>query len=184
MQLCTLTSMDMKCFFWPKKSYFPAHERPLSLQEGVWDWLSQEELPDIFAPLHCCLFPCLPLYFRLLSQKLADVSSNDSSDSLETRFLSILCTRSYPHLRRGRTTFLSHCWTLSCNTSAWIWAGWDSWAAGGWGGPISPVVGGDGIWGGWLRSPKPALVPSGPEVSMVQAPGLLGAWGWDGAAQQ
>ncbi|NWZ16531.1 ANXA6 protein, partial [Agelaius phoeniceus] len=32
--------------------------------------------------------------------KLADVSSNDSSDSLETRFLSILCTRSYPHLRR------------------------------------------------------------------------------------
>uniref|UniRef100_A0A8V0YPV9 Annexin n=1 Tax=Gallus gallus TaxID=9031 RepID=A0A8V0YPV9_CHICK len=33
-------------------------------------------------------------------QKLADVASNDSSDSLETRFLSILCTRSYPHLRR------------------------------------------------------------------------------------
>lgn len=32
--------------------------------------------------------------------KLADVASNDSSDSLETRFLSILCTRSYPHLRR------------------------------------------------------------------------------------
>ncbi|NXG51509.1 ANXA6 protein, partial [Psilopogon haemacephalus] len=34
------------------------------------------------------------------AKKLADVSSNDSSDSLETRFLSILCTRSYPHLRR------------------------------------------------------------------------------------
>uniref|UniRef100_A0A8C6Z8H8 Annexin n=1 Tax=Nothoprocta perdicaria TaxID=30464 RepID=A0A8C6Z8H8_NOTPE len=32
--------------------------------------------------------------------KLADVSSNDSGDSLETRFLSILCTRSYQHLRR------------------------------------------------------------------------------------
>ncbi|KFV61318.1 Annexin A6, partial [Dryobates pubescens] len=34
------------------------------------------------------------------AKKLADVSSNDSKDSLETRFLSILCTRSYPHLRR------------------------------------------------------------------------------------
>uniref|UniRef100_A0A7M4F1P8 Annexin n=1 Tax=Crocodylus porosus TaxID=8502 RepID=A0A7M4F1P8_CROPO len=31
--------------------------------------------------------------------KLADVSSGDTS-SLETRFLSILCTRSYPHLRK------------------------------------------------------------------------------------
>ncbi|XP_010000328.1 PREDICTED: annexin A6 isoform X2 [Chaetura pelagica] len=38
--------------------------------------------------------------------KLADVSSNESSDSLETRFLTILCTRSYPHLRRVFQEFI------------------------------------------------------------------------------
>ncbi|KFP24381.1 Annexin A6, partial [Colius striatus] len=53
-----------------------------------------------------CLSPCLPLHSWLLSQKLADVSSNDSGDSLETRFLSILCTRSYPHLRRVFQEFI------------------------------------------------------------------------------
>ncbi|XP_010181673.1 PREDICTED: annexin A6 isoform X2 [Mesitornis unicolor] len=40
------------------------------------------------------------------AKKLADVSSNDSSDSLETRFLSILCTRSYPHLRKVFQEFI------------------------------------------------------------------------------
>ncbi|NWV40261.1 ANXA6 protein, partial [Grantiella picta] len=40
------------------------------------------------------------------AKKLADVSSNDSSDSLETRFLSILCTRSYPHLCRVFQEFI------------------------------------------------------------------------------
>ncbi|NXI47559.1 ANXA6 protein, partial [Galbula dea] len=40
------------------------------------------------------------------AKKLADVSSNDSSDSLETRFLSILCTRSYSHLRRVFQEFI------------------------------------------------------------------------------
>lgn len=102
---------------WEIKSYFPTHKKPLSFQEGAQDWLSQEELFDIILSL---LRPssCLPLHSLLLSQKLADVSSNDSSDSLETRFLSILCTRSYPHLRKGRTTFLHCCWTLSCSASA------------------------------------------------------------------
>uniref|UniRef100_A0A8C0H460 Annexin n=1 Tax=Chelonoidis abingdonii TaxID=106734 RepID=A0A8C0H460_CHEAB len=37
--------------------------------------------------------------------KLSDVSSGDST-SLETRFLSILCTRSYPHLRRVFQEFI------------------------------------------------------------------------------
>lgn len=55
----------------------------------------------------------------VLSQKLADVSSNDSSDSLETRFLSILCTRSYPHLRRGRITFL-HQLQHKCLDLGWV----------------------------------------------------------------
>ncbi|KAM6357398.1 annexin A6 isoform 2-T2 [Alca torda] len=40
------------------------------------------------------------------AKKLADVASNDSGDSLETRFLSILCTRSYPHLRRVFQEFI------------------------------------------------------------------------------
>ncbi|NWX13828.1 ANXA6 protein, partial [Aegotheles bennettii] len=40
------------------------------------------------------------------AKKLADVSSNESSDSLETRFLSILCTRSYPHLRKVFQEFI------------------------------------------------------------------------------
>ncbi|XP_075572052.1 annexin A6 isoform X2 [Pelecanus crispus] len=40
------------------------------------------------------------------AKKLADVSSNESSDSLETRFLTILCTRSYPHLRRVFQEFI------------------------------------------------------------------------------
>lgn len=57
-----------------------------------------------------------------LSQKLADVSSNDSSDSLETRFLSILCTRSYPHLRRGRITFL-HQLQNKCLDLGWMGGG-------------------------------------------------------------
>ncbi|XP_065265049.1 annexin A6 isoform X1 [Emys orbicularis] len=39
------------------------------------------------------------------SLKLSDVSSGDST-SLETRFLSILCTRSYPHLRRVFQEFI------------------------------------------------------------------------------
>ncbi|XP_009570417.1 PREDICTED: annexin A6 [Fulmarus glacialis] len=43
---------------------------------------------------------------RTVLAKLADVSSNDSSDSLETRFLSILCTRSYHHLRRVFQEFI------------------------------------------------------------------------------
>lgn len=156
------------------KSYLPTHKRPLSFQDGAQDWLSQEELFDIIVSL---LRPssCLPLHSLLVSQKLADVSSNDSSDSLETRFLSILCTRSYPHLRKGRTTFLHCCWTLSCSTSA----------LGGTGGtcgqqqtevtsrlrlsPVSPVGVGmrwwedmawPCIWGGWLRSLKSDLVPS------------------------
>lgn len=121
-QLCTFTSTHRKCLFGGEggggeiKSYFTTHKRPLSFQEGAQDWLSQEELFDILSLL--CPSSCLPLHSLLLSQKLADVSSNDSSDSLETRFLSILCTRSYPHLRKGRTTFLHCCWTLSCSASA------------------------------------------------------------------
>ncbi|KAM7163044.1 annexin A6 isoform 2-T2 [Macrochelys suwanniensis] len=39
------------------------------------------------------------------AKKLSDVSSGDST-SLETRFLSILCTRSYPHLRRVFQEFI------------------------------------------------------------------------------
>uniref|UniRef100_A0ABM5FL69 Annexin n=1 Tax=Pogona vitticeps TaxID=103695 RepID=A0ABM5FL69_9SAUR len=39
------------------------------------------------------------------AQKLADVSSDDST-SLETRFLSILCTQSYPQLRRVFQEFI------------------------------------------------------------------------------
>ena len=35
-------------------------------------------------------------------QEIADTTSGDKS-SLETRFMMILCTRSYPHLRRGET---------------------------------------------------------------------------------
>ncbi|EMP24706.1 Annexin A6 [Chelonia mydas] len=54
------------------------------------------------------LFPPLSLSLCQVvaeSLKLSDVSSGDST-SLETRFLSILCTRSYPHLRRVFQEFI------------------------------------------------------------------------------
>lgn len=80
--------------------------------------------------------------------------------------------------------FLHHCWTLSCKTSALIWAGWDSWAAGDWGLPkveVEPcppssggdeAVGGDGmaLHLGWLAEVTQAC--SGPiwsRSSMVEA---------------
>ncbi|KAF6080444.1 annexin A6 [Phyllostomus discolor] len=37
---------------------------------------------------------------RLGSQEIADTSSGGDKASMETRFMTILCTRSYPHLRR------------------------------------------------------------------------------------
>ncbi|XP_077779616.1 annexin A6 [Podarcis muralis] len=45
----------------------------------------------------CCSSPSLQS--SLVSQKLSDVSGDDST-SLETRFMTVLCTQSYPQLRR------------------------------------------------------------------------------------
>nr|XP_029508151.1 annexin A6-like [Oncorhynchus nerka] len=42
------------------------------------------------------------------AQELAD-ACNEDSDDMEIKFMSILCTRSFPHLRRGtRETLFNH----------------------------------------------------------------------------
>ena len=43
---------------------------------------------------------------HLGSQEIADTSSGGDKASMETRFMTILCTRSYAHLRRGEASVL------------------------------------------------------------------------------